>query len=234
MVCNVITADKANRLYWLGRYAERVYISLHLLRRYCDKVIDGDISDFNEYYTALGVKTTSDEHMYNEALHLSQLYDKTNIYSINSSLSLANDNGIILRRDITSESLSYLQMSQVILEECAQREEKNITMFQPITDYMLSFFGSLDERVLNKHIRNFIKYGKLVENIDLHIRFNYPFYRIEEAYLSLKEYAQREEAHINAEKIDLLDKLICEEKYACANEEYKQEVLFHINNLILV
>ncbi len=234
MVCTVITADKANRLYWLGRYAERVYISLHLLRRYCDKVIDGNVADFNEYYSALGVKSTSDEQMYNETLHLSQLYDMTNIYSINSSLSLANDNGIILRRDITSESLSYLQMSQVILDKCSASNEKNITMFQPITDYMLSFFGSLDERVFNKHIRNFIKYGKLVENIDLHLRFNYPFYRIEEAYMSLKEYLSREEAHINTEKIEILDNLICEDKYDITNEEYKHEILLHLNNLVRV
>ena len=41
MTFNAISANKANRLYWLGRYTERVYLSLHFLRRYYDQMIDG-------------------------------------------------------------------------------------------------------------------------------------------------------------------------------------------------
>ena len=37
---NLISATKANSLYWLGRYEERVYITLHLLRKCYDKMID--------------------------------------------------------------------------------------------------------------------------------------------------------------------------------------------------
>ena len=29
-----ISDTKANRLFWLGRYAERAYLSIHFLRRY--------------------------------------------------------------------------------------------------------------------------------------------------------------------------------------------------------
>lgn len=32
----ILTATKANQLFWLGRYVERVYLSLHLMRRYYD------------------------------------------------------------------------------------------------------------------------------------------------------------------------------------------------------
>lgn len=41
MTCYTISAMKANRLYWLGRYTERVYTSLHFLRRCYDRMIDG-------------------------------------------------------------------------------------------------------------------------------------------------------------------------------------------------
>ena len=37
-----ISPTKANRLYWLGRYAERVVMSMHLLRKYANRAIDGD------------------------------------------------------------------------------------------------------------------------------------------------------------------------------------------------
>lgn len=231
MVCNVITADKANRLFWLGRYAERVYISLHLLRRYYDKVLDGDISDLKEYYTYLGL---GDMDVSNREFQISQLYDQSNICSIATSLDLAHDNAIVLRRDITSESLSYIQMSQALLAECAKDLEKNITRLQPVTDNMLAFFGSIDERVFDKRIRKFLKIGKLVENIDLHIRFDYPFFRVDEVYQTLKEYLAQEDAVGDLATIQCLDELICEERYNDKSANYRDVVLGYINTLIVV
>ncbi len=234
MVCNVITADKANRLFWLGRYAESVYISLHLLRRYYDKVLDGDISDLNEYYTCLGVDCTGKDKM-SEECQYSQLYDKSNHCSIATSLDLTNDNGIVLRNDISSESLSYIQMSQVLLAECALSGERNITKLQQITDNMLAFFGSIDERVFDDRIRLFLKVGRLVENIDLHLRFNYPFFRIEEAFLSLKDYLRRgESCAVDLKALERLNELICESKAAEADESYKEELLKSLNMLVAV
>ncbi len=229
MVCNVITADKANRLFWLGRYAERVYISLHLLRRYYDRVLDGDTKDLHEYYECLGVGGDTSREF-----QLSQLYDTNNICSIATSMSLAGDNAIVLRHDITSESISYIQMSQALLDECSAIKEKNITKLQPITDHMLAFFGSVDERVFYNRIRKLIKIGKLVENIDLHIRFNYPYFRIEEAYLKLKEYIGKVEFVADDKTIARLDELLTEEKYTDQTAGYKENVLGYINSLILV
>ncbi|MFI3283034.1 MAG: alpha-E domain-containing protein [Rikenellaceae bacterium] len=229
MVCNVITADRANRLFWLGRYAERVYISLHLLRRYYDMVLDGDTKDLHEYYECLGIGGDTTREF-----QLSQLYDLNNICSIATSLSLAGDNAIVLRHDITSESMSYIQMSQALLEECSLLKEKNITRLQPVTDYMLAFFGSIDERVFDNRIRKFLKIGKLVENIDLHIRFNYPFFRIEEAYLKLKEYIAKIDFVADDKTIAKLDDLLTEDKYADQTAGYKECVLGFISSLVLV
>ncbi len=233
MVCNVITADKANRLYWLGRYAERVYITLHLLRRYYDKVIDGDITDFTEYYNLLGVDSTG--HTAGcENLQLSQLYDLDNVCSVYTSLKLCRDNGIVLRRDITSESLSYIQMSNSIIEECAAIKEKNITRLQPITDYMLAFFGSVEERVFDKRVRRFLKVGKLVENLDLHIRFNYPFMRIEEAYNTLRDTLDEESTVINEDALSLLDDMIDSQRYESRELAYKTRLLELLGKLISI
>ena len=41
---NLISATKANSLYWLGRYEERVYITLHLLRKCYDKMTTASTS----------------------------------------------------------------------------------------------------------------------------------------------------------------------------------------------
>ncbi len=233
MVCNVITADKANRLYWLGRYAERVYISLHLLRRYYDKVIDGDIADLDEYYKLLGVEFQGEE-VDGELFQIAQLYSPLNNCSIHSSICGANDNGIVLRRDITSESLSYIQMSMSIISECGARAEKNITLLQPVTDYMLAFFGSIDERVFDKRIRKFLKCGRFIENIDLHIRFCYPFYRIEEVFLSLKDALVKAGADVDQYAMEQLERLLREDKYEPECEGYRASVLGYLNSLVLV
>ncbi|MFR9503876.1 MAG: alpha-E domain-containing protein [Rikenellaceae bacterium] len=231
MVCNVITADKANRLFWLGRYAERVYISLHLLRRYYDKAIDGNMSDLNEYYRCLGGYGAYGD---DEESKLAQLYDKENNFSIITSLDRANDNAIVLRHDITSESLSYIQMSQVLLDDCASVGENNITLLQPITDYMLAFFGSVDERVFNKRIRKYLKIGKMIENLDLHVRFNYPFFRIEEVYDTLKTYIKQIDVEVNESSLARLDEMIQDEVYNPASEQYKDSVVRSLNSLVLV
>lgn len=234
IICNVITADKANRLFWLGRYAERVYISLHLLRRYYDKVLDGDISSLQEYYTCLGVDCAGKD-IESEECQYSQLYDKGNRCSIVTSLDFTNDNAIVLRRDISSESLSYIQMSQALLADCAAANEHNIEKLQPITDNMLAFFGSIDERVFDNRIRLLLKMGRLIENIDLHIRFNYPFFRIEEAFLSLKDNMDRyESCPVNMFALETLNKLICKEMYQEQDKGYKERLLSSLNSLIEV
>lgn len=231
MMCYAIPATKANRLYWLGRYVERVYISLHLLRRYYDRMIDGDPKDYEEYYKKLDI---NNGYASNETFRLGQMYDPQNPCSLLSGLESANDNGIVLREEIKSESLSYIQMSLCYIKACAEKCEKNITALQPVTDYLLAFFGSIDERVFDERIRNIIKMGKLVENLDLHIRFDYPYQRIEEAYESLKECAETEDGTFDTMIIQRLDELIREDLYEAKEDNYKNTLLNYLNHLVLL
>ena len=60
----IISANKANSLFWLGRYEERVYITLHLMRKCYDKMIDGEMEDYWPFWQKLdpqGVYQTNDE-----------------------------------------------------------------------------------------------------------------------------------------------------------------------------
>lgn len=231
MYNNAITATKANSLYWVGRYAERVYISLHLLRRYYDHMIDGDLVDYTEYYKKLDVTS---EYTSNESFRVGHIYDENNPSSLMTSLELANDNAIVLREEIKSESLSYIQMSLSLLKSCAERHESNITELQPVTDYMLSFFGSIYERVFDKRIRSIIKIGKLVENIDMHVRFNYPCDRILEAFESLKFCQDVVQEAFDKEVLATLNTLLAPASYNIGDEAYKNTVLNYLNRLVLL
>lgn len=231
MLCYAIPATKANRLYWLGRYAERVYVSLHLLRRYYDRMIDGNPKEYEEYYKKLDA---SNDYASNETFRLGQMYDPANPCSLLSGLEAANDNAIVLREEIKSESLSYIQMSLCHIKQCAAQREKNITVLQPVTDYLLAFFGSIDERVFDERIRNLIKLGKLVENLDLHIRFDYPFHRIDEVYQSLTGCAEVEDGIFDPVILSRLNELMQEELYEAKEEGYKNTLLNYLNHLVLL
>ena len=46
---STLSKEKAIRLLWLGRYTERAYFSLHVLRKYHDKMIDEDDTAYKMY-----------------------------------------------------------------------------------------------------------------------------------------------------------------------------------------
>lgn len=178
-----ISMTKANRLFWMGRYAERVYLTLHLLRKHYDMMIDEDNDSYLAFCKKMGI-----ENRYHSAEDFMQhyLYDSANPDSIINMLERVNDNAILLREEIMSETLSYVQMSIFFMQKA--KEEKGVLFeLQTITDYMLAFWGSVDERISKPEIRRKIKFGKFVESADLHIRFGYSLERISDINVRMFE-----------------------------------------------
>ena len=96
----IISATKANSLYWLGRYEERVYITLHLLRKCHDKMIDGELEDYWPIWQKLD---TAGVYKTNEEFTLGIMYDDTNPSTVIAAQTKAMDNAILLREDIMSD-----------------------------------------------------------------------------------------------------------------------------------
>ena len=180
---NGISSVKANRLYWMGRYAERVYLALHFLRKHYDLMIDEDRNAYKDFCTKMGI---ADKYTSPENFIESYLYCYENPDSIISMLEKLNDNAILLREEIKSETLSYIQLSINYMKTC-KAIDKDLGGLQYITDCMLAFWGSVDERICSKQIRRIILFGKFVECIDLHLRFDYSLDRINILYDRLKE-----------------------------------------------
>lgn len=229
--CNIVSAAKANRLFWLGRYVERGYISLHLLRRYYDNMIDDHTCAYEEYYKKLdGYNPYTDA----QSFRIGCLYDRNNPCSIMTGLEQANDNGILLRKEISTETLSYVQLSLALIKQAEQKNETNITQLQLITDYLLAFWGSIDERVFDESIRNLLRIGRLIENLDMHIRFEYAFYRIREAFDSLLLRVEKNGAIFDHVVLAQLNQLLTEDNYDIENIEYKHKVVKYLNSLVLI
>ena len=218
----IISANKANSLFWLGRYEERVYITLHLMRKCYDKMIDGEMEDYRPFWQKLdpfGVYQT------NEEFTLGMMYDDGNPSSVMSAQTKAMDNAILLREEIMSETLSYLEMSVALLKKCVDKQETNVMILQPVIDWSLAFWGAAEQRLLNHKALYIMMIGRNIENLDMLLRFEYSY---ERHYSRLLPGLLDD--HIECQ----LDSLIIREKYDLNDLDYKNKLLAFVNQLVRV
>ena len=183
-----VSSAKATRLYWLGRYAERVYLTLHMLRKHFDLMIDEDKDSYISFCNKMGI-----ENKYTSADDFTKryLFDTTNPESVICMLERVKDNAMMLREEIMTETLCYIELSIAHMNK-PEVQNAGIEGLQRITDYILAFWGSIDERIIDNQIRHSIKFGKFLESLDLHIRFDYSFNRIEEIFARMLHSIEQE------------------------------------------
>lgn len=227
----IISAVKANSLFWLGRYEERVYITLHLLRKCHDKMIDGELEDYWPIWQKLD---TTGAYQTIEEFTFGIMYDDTNPSTVMAAQTKAMDNAILLREDILSETLSYLEMSLALLKECRKKQEKNVICLQPVIDWSLAFWGSAQQRLQNHKALYIMSIGRNVENMDMLLRFDYSYERVVLAYDSLKRYCKQMPNIIDEDIEGELNSLIIEERFNLNDVEYKNKLLELINQLVKV
>jgi uncharacterized alpha-E superfamily protein len=227
----IISANKANSLFWLGRYEERVYITLHLMRKCYDKMIDGEMEDYWPFWQKLdpqGVYQTNDEFT------LGMMYDSSNPCSVMSAQTRAMDNAILLREEIMSETLSYLEMSVALLKECGDKQETNVMVLQPVIDWSLAFWGAAEQRLKNHKALYIMMIGRNIENLDMLLRFEYSYERIAQAYDSVKHYSRQLPGLLDENMENQLDVLIIREKFNLKDLDYKNKLLAFVSQLVRV
>lgn len=227
----IISAVKANSLFWLGRYEERVYITLHLLRKCHDKMIDGELEDYWPIWQKLD---TTGAYQTIEEFTFGIMYDDTNPSTVMAAQTKAMDNAILLREDILSETLSYLEMSLALLKECRKKQEKNVICLQPVIDWSLAFWGSAQQRLQNHKALYIMSIGRNVENLDMQLRFDYSYERVALAYDSLKRYCKQMPNIVDEDIEGELNNLIIKERFNLNDMEYKNKLLKLINQLVKV
>lgn len=175
-----ISIEHSDRLYWLGRYTERSFITLRSLDKLYDKMID-DRYGYTEYLAYFGLPDTySDSREFLRSF----LYDGDNPNSAAYSLERAYDNGIVLREEISTKSLSFLQMAKDTLLRSQVKTNVRMSLL-PLKDILYSFWGSVNEHIYDDEIRNIIYIGKTLERLDLYMRMKYPFPTIEKEFVRL-------------------------------------------------
>lgn len=131
----IISVEQANRLYWLGRYTERVYTTLRIYSRSFDMMIDEITDSFQDFCNSLDIPNI---YISKEDFTRRYPFDAQNSDSIISNLNRAYDNAIVLRESIGSEALSYIQLAIYEMNRAAESNAPLIEM-QRIVDNILAF-----------------------------------------------------------------------------------------------
>ena len=179
-----ISVDQKDNLFWLGRYVERVYLTLRHFDELGDWLLDIDSTAYQGYCRRLNIPD-----IYTDALDFIEryMYDQSNPDSVYSNLSRAYDDGIVLRSVISSASLSYVQMGLDAIDE-GRKTHASLLLSQQIIDCLLAFWGCIDDYCDAHQHRNVIKAGRYMERLDMQLRLHDPWPRIE---VSLRKLQRR-------------------------------------------
>ena len=162
----IISVEQTNRLFWLGRYSERVYTTLRLYYNSFDMMIDEITDSYTEFCRMVDIP---DVYGSKEVFKENYPFDEDNPDSIFSNLNRAYDNAIVLREEIGSEALSYIQLAIYDMNKAKISRAPLIEM-QRVIDNILAFWGIVDDSIDSEQVRNIIKTGKRIERIDLYAR----------------------------------------------------------------
>ena len=180
----IMSVEKFHHLFWLGRYTERVFSTLRIFCKYYDKMIDNDIDEtaYKEFCNKLGIP---DVYGSKEVFLKDYLFDKSNPNSVGSSMVKAFDNAVVMRKEISTETLSYIQLALDELEKCKESSSPIVTL-QKVKDYIFAFWGSVDDNILAENFRNVMKTARYIERLDLYCRVGYSQSEIEKEFSKLK------------------------------------------------
>jgi len=219
-----ISVEYSSNLYWLGRYTERTYTTLNTFFNYHDKSLDKDKNAYREFLENLEINDKYGDH---DSFIQGYLYDDTDSFTVNSTLRFAHDNALVCRNVIGSEALAYIQLA---IDAFRASRGKNLRLsMMPVIDYLLAFWGSIDDKLADGEARTIVKCGKLVERLDLYFRFWYDYKLINSEYEKLCNVLARvRKGFCNAEHLAVLvEALATEESYKARLEE----VLDSLNRL---
>ncbi len=181
-----ISLEHSDRLYWLGRYTERTFTTLKALEKMYDKMI-GKQHGYKEYLNFFGLPDTYADH---KDFFRSFLFDVNNSFSTAYSLERAYDNGIVLREEISTSALSFLQMAKDTLISSESSCNTRLSLL-PLEDIMFGFWGCINEYIYDDEIRNIIYIGKTVEKLDLYIRMKYSYDTVYKEFVRLLKNLRR-------------------------------------------
>lgn len=224
----IISLEQTNRLYWLGRYSERVYTTVRLYSKCYDDMIDDIGNNYADFCKSLDIPNiNTDKTDFNSRY----AFDEEDPNSILSNLLRAYDNAIVLREELGSETLSYIQLA-IYAANKAKISKAPLIELQNVEDNLLAFWGISDDYIESKVIRNIIKTGKRVERIDLYARLKIGARQMQGELKRLE--SRLIKSGMDYDKNCLANLIsIIREKESFTDEEYKS-IVNNVEGLVLI
>lgn len=166
----IVSLINTDKLYWLGRYSERVYTTIRFFGESFDQVIDGNTEYIDQFCASLDIPNI---YPSGEEFVERYLFDPENPDSVISNLTRAYDNSLTLREEVGSECISYIQLAVYVMNTLRGNQSPMLGL-QKILDHILAFWGLADDMIGDENVRNIIKTGKRVERLDLFARLQRP------------------------------------------------------------
>ncbi|MBR4944366.1 MAG: alpha-E domain-containing protein [Peptococcaceae bacterium] len=210
-----ISLEKSSQMYWLGRYTERVFTTLQAYLILFDETVDERQVLYDKFCYAMGIP---DVYGSQAAFFENFLFDANDGASVMSSLDRVFDNAVVLRDEISSESLSYIHMAMEQLQ-LARVSKERLLVLQTILDYLYAFWGSVDDRVNSEVCRNLMKCGRYVERMDLYVRLHFSYEEVERSYYKLRGRISKAGLPYQEEKLECIGECIVSEEVLDANRQ---------------
>ena len=200
----IISVEKSDHLFWLGRYVERVFTTLNTFFTYYDRMLDTEKEAYKHFCERLSIP---DIYENQEDFVQKYLFSKEDGNSVYSSMERAYDNAVVLRDELSSRTLSYIQLALDCMEKHAGSGAFAYDL-QPVLDDLFAFWGCLDDNVEDEECRNIIKCGKYLERLDLYMRLDYPYRMIEKEYNKFLNRLHKIRIHYNLSEIDTFNEIM--------------------------
>lgn len=204
----IVSREQVDRLYWLGRYTERVYTTLKMYARSFDIMIDKSNYNYLDFCKSIDIP-----NIYEDRADFLKRYpfDPTNPDSIISNLTRAYDNAIELRESIGSETLAFIQLAIYEMNRAADSKAPMIEL-QRVTDNLLAFYGIVDDQIDSENIRNTIKAGKRIERIDMYARLGVNRKELQREVRRMIPRVEKSGVKYDTHKLDAISGLVEAEK----------------------
>ncbi|MGN0606204.1 MAG: alpha-E domain-containing protein [Oscillospiraceae bacterium] len=226
-----ITRININNLFWLGRYVERVFTTLNSFFKYADRFIEGGQEAYEKYLSDINVP---DIYENSDEFFDRYVFDISDPNSIISNLDRALGNGIVLRDEIKTPSLSYLQLAMDRYNKCKGTNKIRYDML-PVRDALYAFWGSVDNNMTDAEALRIIHLGKSVERADMYLRLGYPsediFAQIDNLIKHVSRHLDNDTAIINVQNFEALK---CAADNRIDLNDNRSEILENIENIVEV
>ena len=204
----IISMEKVDHLYWLGRYTERVYTTLRVFFHIYDRIIEQPEGMYAQYCERLNIPNI---YTSNRQFVRSYLFGEDNPDSVYSNMKRAYDNAIVLRDELSSQVLSYVQLAVDTFESCRKMTAPLLELQQVIDD-LLAFWGGADDYVEQEDCRNILKCGKYVERLDLCMQLDYHTKDLEKEYRKLCNRIEKTGLDYHKESLERVGEIILREE----------------------